>query len=194
MSSEPRQVTELLIAWREGDPLALDQLMPLVHDELRRLANHYMERERSGHTLDPTDLVHEAYLRLADKTHPNWRDRAHFFAVAAQLMRRILVDHARRFRTAKRGGSVLKVPLDEAADHPEERAADLVALDDALVALEAIDPQKSRLIELRYFGGLTIEEAAEVLEVSTATVINYTRAARAWLHVEMSRGRQGEGP
>lgn len=179
------EVSRLLFAWREGDGHALDQLMPLVHAELRQLARQYLRRERNDHSFDPTDLVHEAYLRLVDKTHPRWRDRVHFYAVAAQLMRRILVDHARAVRAAKRGGGVVKVPLDESLDAAEERAADVVALDDALEALARLDPRKAKIIELRYFGGLKLEEAAEVLEVSTATVIKDARLARAWLHAAL---------
>ncbi len=180
--TQSSQVSRLLGAWREGDGQALEALMPLVHTELRKLARQYLRRERSDHSFDPTDLVHEAYLRLVDKTHPQWRDRVHFYAVAAQLMRRILVDHARSVRAAKRGGGVIKVPIDESLDAAEERAADVVALDDALTALAEIDERKSRIIELRYFGGLNIEETATVIGVSTATVIKDARLARAWLH------------
>jgi RNA polymerase sigma factor (TIGR02999 family) len=189
------EVTRLLMEWRGGDREALDRLIPLVHHELRRLADRQLRRERPDHSLDPTDLVHEAYLRMVDKTHPRWRDRAHFYAVAGQLMRRILVDHARRLRAAKRGGDTVMVPLDEASDGTgEERAADVVALDDALDALAVFDPRKARLVELRFFGGLTIEESAEVLGVSTATVIKDTRLARAWLHAELREDRGEAAP
>lgn len=185
-SSSPTEVTQLLINWRRGDPAALDQLMPIVYDELHRLADRYMSRERPDHTLQATALVHEAYLRLVTMD-VSWQDRAHFFAVAAQLMRRILVDHARSHQYAKRGGGARKVSLDEATIVSEERAADLVALDDALTSLATIDPRKSRIIELRFFGGLTVEETAEALSVSPATVINETRIARAWLYAEINK-------
>ena len=187
-TDETAQVTRLLIAWRQGDPSALNELIPLVHDELRRLAGRYLYRERADHSFDPTDLVHEAYLRLADKTHPQWRDRAHFYAVAGKLMRRILVDHARNLQAAKRGGGIVKLPVDEAGDLVEQRAEDLVVLDDALEALAEFDSRKARIIELRFFGGLTIEETAEVLGISTALVIKSARLARAWLRVQMSAG------
>ncbi|MEM7052549.1 MAG: sigma-70 family RNA polymerase sigma factor [Acidobacteriota bacterium] len=206
MPLPPNDVTSLLIEWRQGDPHALDRLMPLVYGELRRLAGRYMRRERSDHSFDPTELVHEAYLKLSGKNHPRWRDRIHFYAVAAQLMRRILVDHARGHRTAKRGGGVPKLSLQEAGEVSDQEATDLVALDEALKDLAEIDQRKARIIELRFFGGLTIEETAEFLEVSTATVIADTRLARAWLHKEMQaaeaaaesapqRGESGdEGP
>ena len=184
-SSTTREVTHLLVEWREGNREALNRLMPLVHDELRRLAQQYLRRERSDHSFDPTDLVHEAYLRLVDKTHPQWRDRVHFYAVAAQLMRRILVDHARRVRSVKRGGDVIKVPLDNHAELAQQRAADVLSLDEALETLSRLDANKGRMIELRFFGGLTIEETAEVMGLSTATVIKGTRLARAWLYSEM---------
>ncbi len=188
------QVTLLLGEWRRGDREALNRLMPLVHDELRRLAKQYLRQERSDHTFDPTDLVHEAYLRLVDRTHPQWRDRVHFFAVAAQLMRRILVDHARRVRSAKRGGDIVKIPLEDKLEVADQRAADVLALDDALEALTRFDAQKSRIIELRFFGGLTIEETAEVMKLSTATVIKNTRLARAWLHSNMQLDQAVETP
>jgi RNA polymerase sigma factor (TIGR02999 family) len=180
------EVTALLRRWREGDSQALDRLVPLVYPELRRLARRFLQRERPNHTLAPTALVHEAYLRLADKDHPKWQDRIHFYAVAAQLMRRILVDHARSRATAKRGGDVLQVPLDEARDQAAERTTDLLALDDALNRLEGQDPRKSRIIELRYFGGLTLEETAQFLEISVPTVVKEARMARAWLYSQMS--------
>ncbi|MEM7355698.1 MAG: sigma-70 family RNA polymerase sigma factor [Acidobacteriota bacterium] len=180
-------VTRLLIEWRDGDAAALDRLLPLVYSELRRLAQSYLNHERSGHTWQATDLVHEAYLRLVDRTHPKWRDRVHFFAVAAQLMRRILVDHARSVQAQKRGGEAIKLPLEALGDVAVEKAAEIVALDEALCALEAIDRRKSRILELRFFGGLTIEETAGFLDISTATVITDTRMARAWLHTELQR-------
>lgn len=183
---ESSEVTELLLAWREGDAEALDRLMPLVYDELRRVAEGYLKRESSGHTLQATALVHEAYLRLVGKNHPNWHGRIHFYTVAAKVMRRILVDHARGRRAVKRGRGAVKVPLDSGvAAVPVERPSDLVALDEALSALAALDPRKARVIELRFFGGLTIDETAQALEVSTATVVNETRLARAWLYQEL---------
>ena len=178
-------VTSMLAAWRAGDPQALDRLMPVVYDELRRLAGSYMQRERADHTLETTALVHEAYLRLAGRTHPSWHDRTHFFAVAAQLMRRILVDHARGHGAAKRGCGQANLPLDGDALPAGARSADLIALDDALTDLGAVDPRKAHIVELRFFGGLTIEETASILELSTATVVNETRLARAWLYDEM---------
>ncbi|MEM7350817.1 MAG: sigma-70 family RNA polymerase sigma factor [Acidobacteriota bacterium] len=181
------EVTELLIEWRAGEPQALARLTPLVYSELRRLAEGRLRRERSDHTLQATALVHEAYLRLVDKTHPQWKGRSHFFAVAAQQMRRILVDHARRSRAAKRGGDQIKVPIEgETVVLSSDRPGDLVILDEVLRNLESFDGRKARVIELRYFGGLSVEEVAEVLEVSTATVVNDTRVARAWLHREIS--------
>lgn len=176
-------VTGLLHAWRDGDQRALDDLLPLVYAELRRLAASYLRRERSDHTLEATALVHEAYLRLVDKTRPRWHDRVHFYAVAAQLMRRLLVDHARAFRAVKRGGSGIRVPLeDETAIFSPDRAAELLALDTALHQLAELDPRKARILELRFFGGLTLAETAQVLEVSTATVVNESRMARAFLY------------
>lgn len=183
MAATPRPVTEVLRQWRGGDRQALERLLPLVYDELRRQAGRYLRQERQGHTLQPTALVHEAYLRLADKVQPQWRDRVHFHAVAAQLMRRILVDHARRHGAAKRGGSAVLISLDDAevGEPRAERGADLVALDEALERLSKRDPRKGRIIELRFFGGLTLEETAQMLEVSIPTVVNDTRMARAWL-------------
>ncbi len=175
------EVTELLIEWREGDAAALDRLMPLVYAELHRLARAYLRRERADHTLDPTELVHEAYLRLVDRTHPQWRDRTHFYAVAAKLMRRILVDHARSLHAEKRGGGVVKLALEDVGEPGWQRAADLIALDDALKALEAVDERKGRVVELRFFAGLSLEETADFLGVARATVISDLRLARAWL-------------
>jgi len=179
-------LTAVLQDWRGGDREALARLLPRVYDELRRQAEVYLGKERPGHTLQPTALVHEAYLKLSDKAHPRWRDRVHFFAVAAQLMRRILVDHARRHGAAKRGGGLLRVSLNEASSKLEDQALDLLALDQALERLSARDPRKGRIIELRFFGGLSLEETARVLEVSVPTVVNDTRLARAWLFREMS--------
>lgn len=179
-------VTQLLLAWSSGRREALDQLLPLVYHELRKIAERYLRRERSGHTLQTTALVHEAYLKLIDQRQVQWQNRAHFFGIAAQAMRRILVDHARSRQTGKRGG--LRLTLDENLDVSDERAADLLALDDALNALAALDPQKSRIVELRYFGGLSIEETAEVLGIGTATVTRQWRLARAWLYGEINKG------
>jgi RNA polymerase sigma factor (TIGR02999 family) len=159
--------------------------MPLVYEELHRLARHYMRLERAGHTLQTTALINEAYLRLVDQRSVRWQNRAHFFAIAAQLMRRILVDYARSHARAKRGGDVLKVPLDGAALVSRERAAEIVSLDDALKRLAAIDPRKSQVVELRFFGGLSTEEAVEVLEVSPRTVEREWRLAKAWLRREI---------
>jgi len=191
-------VTQLLAAWRRGDRSALDRLVPQVYGELRRLADRALRGERAAHTLQPTALVHEAYLKLAGAKSPRWQDRLHFFAVAAQLMRRILVDHARARKAAKRGGGALLVPFDEEHDPVErsaiERATELVALDDALSALGALDPRKARILELHHFGGLSIAETAEVLELSTSTIGLEARLARAWLLVEMGRGVRGDAP
>jgi RNA polymerase sigma factor (TIGR02999 family) len=167
--------------------VTLNKLGPLVHDELRRLAHQHLRRERQGHTLQTTALVNEVYLRLIDQTRATWKNRAHFFAVCAELMRRILVDYARRRRYAKRAGEERKVTLEEAAEVSKARATELIALDDALMSLAAIDPRQSEIVELRFFGGLTIEETAEVLHVSHATVEREWNTARAWLYREISR-------
>jgi len=180
-------ITGLLLAWGSGEREALDRLVPLVYQELRRLARRQMRRERAGDTLQTTALVNEAYLRLVDYERVRARDRSHFLAIAAQAMRRILVERARSRRSDKRGSGAQKVSLDEVADVSDGRAAELVALDDALQAFAAIDPRKARLVELRYFGGLTIEETAEVLGVSTPTVERDWRTARIWLHREINR-------
>jgi RNA polymerase sigma-70 factor (ECF subfamily) len=174
--------------WRDGDRAALERLLPLVYGELHRMAAHYMHGERRGHTLQTSALVNEAYLRLADYRQMRWQDRAHFFAVAAQAMRRILVDHARRRGNQKRGGDVRKVSLDEALIVSDDRAAEVVALDDALARLAEIAPRKSQLVELRFFGGLGIEETAEVLQVSPGTVMRDWTLAKAWLRREMTGG------
>ncbi|HEV7667528.1 MAG TPA: sigma-70 family RNA polymerase sigma factor [Thermoanaerobaculia bacterium] len=185
-SEPPRdEITQLLHAWRGGDRDALDRLVPRIYGELRRVADRYLRRERADHTLQPTALVHEAYLRLSGGERPEWRDRVHFFAVAAQMMRRILVDHARAHRADKRGGGARRVSLDEGIAEAVERTADLVALDDALVALAKIDPRKARIIELHYFAGLTVAETAEVLDRSISTVVLDARLARAWLVAEL---------
>lgn len=178
-------LTGLLIEWRQGDEAALDKLTPLVYDELRRIAHRYVQRERDGHTLQTTALVNEAYLRLAGQQKIEWQSRAHFFAVTAQVMRHVLIDHARRRHYAKRGGDLQQIPLDDAAMMSQHRAAELVALDEALNELAKLDPRKSRVVELRYFGGLSLEETSEVLEVSLMTVRRDWRAAKAWLYKEV---------
>ena len=182
----PKEVTLLLIDWGNGDQAALDELIPLVYDELRMLARRYMRRESQDHTLQTSALVNEAYLRLVDQRSVQWQNRAHFFAVAAQVMRHILIDHARRYHYAKRGAGAQKIPLDEAAVFTEQRAAEFVALDDALASLATLDPRRSEIVELRFFGGLSIEETAEVLKVSSPTVQREWRAAKAWLSRFMS--------
>jgi RNA polymerase sigma factor (TIGR02999 family) len=180
-------VSTLLRAWSDGDQDALARLTPIVYDELRRLARHYMKRERAGHSLQITALVNEAYLRLVDYKRMHWQNRAHFLAVSAQAMRRILVDHARR-RNVKRGGDAPHVPLDDAAVISADRSADFVSLDDALNALAEMAPRKARVIELRFFGGLTVEETAAVLQVSPITVMREWKSARAWLYRELTAG------
>jgi RNA polymerase sigma-70 factor (ECF subfamily) len=186
------QVTQLLLDWGNGDKAALDKLVPVVYQELRRLAAYYMRRERPGHTLQTSALVNEAYMRLVDYSQMRWQSRAHFFAVAAQAMRRILVEHARKRHFAKRGGGAVKVSFDEAAIVSQEQASELVALDDALTSLEAMDQRKARIVELRYIGGLNIEETAEVLAISPATVQREWRAAKAWLYREIKEGARDE--
>lgn len=181
-----QQVTQLLSDWREGDATALEKLIPLVQPELQRLAHRYMSQERAGHTLQTTVLLDDAYLQLADKTHPQWQNRAHFFAVAAQLMRRIMVDHARQRQALKRGGDHVRVTLDENSAVTEKRAAELVALDEALEKLAAFDKRKAQVVEMRYFGGLTLEDIAEVLKVHINTVVRDWQAARAWLFAALS--------
>ena len=184
-------VTRLLLAWRGGDQRALEKLAPIVYDELRRLAHRYMRRERPGHSLQSTALVHEAYIRLVDYQRMDWHGRTHFFSVAAQAMRRILVEYARR-KNQKRGGGVQRVSLDDALEVGGDRQRDLVALDEAMNALARIDARKSKVVEMRFFGGLSIEETAEVLEVSAITVKREWRAARAWLYHELAGGANDE--
>lgn len=186
MTPPHSDVTSLLVASSQGDQEALDKLLPLVYAELRRIAERYLHRERQDHTLQPTALVHEAYLRLIDQT-VSWQNRAHFFGVAAEMMRRILIDHARKAQARKRGSGGIKLALDEAINVTDERASELIALDDALKALAEFDAQKSRIVELRFFGGLSIEETAEVMEIGTATVIRQWRMAKAWLYHEVSK-------
>jgi len=184
--SSSETITELLIQWREGDKAALDRLIPLVYKELRRIASYNLRRRRPGDSLQTSALINEAYLRLADHRNMHWQNRAHFFAVAAQAMRRILVDHARTRYAAKREGGLLKVSLDQAADIGQQRGAELIVLDDALKELAVFDVRKSRIVELRYFGGLSVEETADVLEVSPVTVKREWRAAKLWLLRAMS--------
>ena len=188
----PKEITRLLVAWGDGDQSALEELAPLVHSELHRLAHHYMGRERPGHTLQTSALVNEAYIRLIDWKNVRWQNRAHFFAVSAQLMRRILVDFARDRQNLKRGGGALRVSLNEAAAFPVERDTDLVALDEALTTLAEVDPRKGQVVEMRFFGGLSVEEAAEVLKVSKETVMRDWRLAKVWLLRELGRERDSE--
>jgi RNA polymerase sigma factor (TIGR02999 family) len=185
-SSPQQQVTQLLVAWSGGDEGALEKLIPLVQPELHRLAHHYMSREAEGHTLQTTALVNEAYLELVGKSHLDLRNRPHFFAVAAQLMRRIMVDHARERHALKRGGGAVRVTFDEGALVTETRAAELLALDEALQNLAAFDPRKSKIVEMRYFGGLSVEEIAEVLKIHPNTVMRDWNAAKAWLYAQLS--------
>ena len=180
------EVTQLLADWAKGNEQALADLTPLVYQELRQLAAGYLRKERQGHTLQPTALVHEAYMRLVDQSSPSWQNRSHFYGVAARLMRQILVDHARRKLAGKRAG--IKVSLEEAVSFEQERGQDLVALDTGLNALEKLDPRKSKAVELRYFGGLSMDEIAQALEVSPVTVRRDLRMAEAWLHHKMQGG------
>jgi len=187
MTSTPKEITQLLIAWNRGDQRARDELTPIIYDELRRLARGYLRRERINHTLQPTALVHEAFLRLIDQSKVNWQNRAHFFGVAARLMRQILINHAEARRAAKRGGEAERVSLNDVDHFAVEHEIDLIALNEALTNLERIDPQQGQIVELRYFSGLTIEEIAEVISVSPATVKREWSTARAWLRRELSR-------
>ena len=184
----PQDVTQLLLDWSTGNKDAFAVLMPVVYDELRRLASGYLRRERAGHTLQPTALVHEAYLQLIDQRNVRWQNRAHFFGIAATLMRRILVEHARKNHALKRGGMQSNLSLDAAVGLAREPDVDLLALDDALLRLEAMDPQKCRVVELRFFGGLTVEETAEVLGLAPITVHRAWRIIKAWLRQELDKG------
>jgi RNA polymerase sigma factor (TIGR02999 family) len=188
MESSQEQVTQLLKDWGNGDQTALDKLLPMVYDELHRMARQYMARQNSGQTLQTTALINEAYLRLAGRQEKQWQNRAHFYGVAAQAMRCILVDRARARHAGKRGGWAQEVPLEEADAVSDRRVAELIALDDALKELARIDPRKCRIVELRYFGGLSVEETAEVLHVSPATVKRDWGLAKAWLHHALSKG------
>jgi RNA polymerase sigma factor (TIGR02999 family) len=187
MAGASQDITELLLAWNQGDDRALERLMPLVHDELHRLAHHYMRGERPGHTLQTTALVNEAYLRLVDSSRVRWQDRAHFFAVSAQLMRRILVDFARARQKLKRGGDNVQLQLDDALVISREPSPELIALDDSLKTLAAFDARKSKVVELRFFGGLSVEETAEVLNVSPITVMRDWGLAKVWLLRELDK-------
>jgi RNA polymerase sigma factor (TIGR02999 family) len=183
----PIEITQQLIAWSKGDSAALDKLIPAVYQELRRMADRCLRGENAEHSLQPTALVHEAYLRLIDQSRVEWHNRAHFFGVAAQMMRRILVDHAKTKHREKRGGKARKLSLDEITNYADEPAAELVALDEALKILAEMDERKSRIVEMRYFGGLTVEETAQVLGVSDKTVIRDWNLAKAWLYQELNR-------
>jgi RNA polymerase sigma factor (TIGR02999 family) len=186
MSQPTQNVTTLLLDWSRGDKAALDQLIPIVYDELRRQAARYLRRERVGHTLQTTALIHEAYIRLVDQRNVRWQNRAHFYGIAAQLMRRILVDHARSKGRAKRGGSDIRVSLEDSTVVTNSQDLDIVALDQALERLAIIDPQQAKIVELRFFSGLTVEETAEVLSISPATVKREWSMAKAWLHREIN--------
>ena len=188
-SSSQEEITQLLVAWSHGDKESVDKLVPLVYEELRRMANRYLADERTGHTLQPSDVVHEAYFRLVDQRQVQWQNRGHFFALAAQAMRRILVDHARKARSIKRGGG-FQISLERLGEPAVERSPDLIALDDALTGLAAIDPGKARIVELRYFGGLSLEETAAVVDLSRATVVREWRMAKAWLHRELHQAHR----
>jgi RNA polymerase sigma factor (TIGR02999 family) len=189
-ADSPQPVSELLVRWKRGDQEALQALLPLVYDELRRIANHHLQAERAGHTLQSTALVHEAYLRLVAQEPLRLDNRAHFFAVASHPMRQILVDHARKHGAAKRGANNLTLTLDEAIASPKQRELRLVALDDALNVLAALDKRQSHIVELRFFGGLSIDETSQVLGVSPATVAREWTAARAWLYRQMDRAEK----
>jgi RNA polymerase sigma factor (TIGR02999 family) len=186
MDGISQEITKLLLKWSGGDRDALDQLVPMVYPELRRLARNYMRRERAVHTLQTSALINEAYLRLVNQKGVEWQDRAHFFAVAAQVMRHILIDHARSHHYGKRGAGAQHVALDDVAIVSEQRAAEFLALDEALTNLAVLDARKCKIVELRFFGGLTVDEIAEVMKVSPITVKREWRAAKAWLNLEIS--------
>jgi RNA polymerase sigma-70 factor (ECF subfamily) len=193
MTPSPNEVTQLLVEWSNGNQAALEKLMPLVYEELHRLAHRYMGHERPGHTLQTSGLVNEAYLRLIDQTRVQWQNRSHFFGIAAQMMRRVLVDYARNRRNAKHGGGAPRVSFDDARMFSPERGGDVVALDEALNELATFDPRKSQIVELRFFGGLSIEEAAEVLNVSPGTVMRDWTLAKAWLRIAITGDKQRIG-
>jgi RNA polymerase sigma factor (TIGR02999 family) len=193
MTVSPQEVTQLLAAWRDGDQEALDKLMPLVYDELRRIASRYMKRERAGHTLQTTALVNEAYLRMVGQQNVDWQNRAHFFGVAASVMRHLLVDRARANGRVRRGANPQQVTLEEGAAVSEQKGEELLALDEALTKLNEIDERKVRIVELRYFSGLNAEETAEVLGVSEITIKREWLKAKAWLYRELTVGTHDEG-
>jgi RNA polymerase sigma-70 factor, ECF subfamily len=186
---EPSGVTQLLLDWNQGNPAALDCLLPMIQTQLHDIARGHLRHEGTDHSLEPSALVNELYLRLVDQDRVNWRDRAHFFGVSAQIMRRILVDHARRKQSTKRGGGLTRITLSEALGGPESDKVDIVFLDDVLIRLGEIFPQQSRVVELRFFAGLTVEETAEALGISTATVSREWTMAKAWLRRAMTTGR-----
>jgi RNA polymerase sigma-70 factor (ECF subfamily) len=188
MMTSPSEITQLLIAWCDGDQTALEKLMPLVEGELHRIASNYMRRENQGHLLQTTALVNEAYFRLVDQRNTRWQNRAHFFGIAANIMRRILLNYARDQQRDKRGGKAIAVSLSDAVIISKEKSQELIALDDALTKLETIDERKCRIVELRYFGGLSVDETAEFLKVSTATVARDWKLAKAWLRREIQYG------
>jgi RNA polymerase sigma factor (TIGR02999 family) len=183
---QEHEITQLLAEWREGNQAALDDLYPLIYDELHRLARRYMSRERKGHTLQTTALINEAYVRLVDQRNVHWANRSHFFAISAQIMRRILIDHARRYAYAKRGGGARQVSLDETATIVSGDLSEFLRLDEALKSLEELDPRRSQVVELKYFGGLNNDEIAGVLKISKNTVIRDWNMARAWLHRQLT--------
>lgn len=187
------EITNLLQQWSGGSPEAFDRLVPLVYDELRHMAGGFLRGEREGHLLQPTALVHELYLRMVDQDRAQWQDRSHFFAVAAKMMRRILVDHARKRIAEKRGGGAEHVPIEEALDHPAQSSRTILAVDEALTRFAAFDPERSRIVELRYFAGLDLEEIAELLQVSRTTVKRHWTVARMWLHRELEADLNGPG-
>jgi RNA polymerase sigma-70 factor, ECF subfamily len=190
LSPTPQEISQLLAEWSDGNQAALERLYPLVYEELRRMAHRYMRRERKGHTLQTTALINEAYLRLVEQKDVHWQNRAHFFGISAEIMRRILIDHARRYEYLKRGGNAQRVSLDEAAVVAKERGEELLALDEALKSLEAIDPRRSRVVELRFFGGLENEEIASLLRISANTVTRDWNLARAWLYQQLSGSKE----
>lgn len=192
MSVSAASVTQLLVDWQQGDQSALKKLTPLIYNELRRIAHRYVQHERNGHTLQTTALVNEAYVRLAGQEKPEWQNRSHFFAVTAQVMRHILIDHARRRRYLKHGGQFQQVSMEEASLMSDERAGELIALDEALDELKNFDPRKSKVVELRYFGGLSLDETAAALEISVMTVRRDWRAAKAWLFRRMREADESD--
>lgn len=187
MTNHADDITKKLLDLSAGDKDAAAKLLPFVYDELRALAARHLRRERPDHTLQPTALVHEAYLRLIDQSRANWKNRAHFCAVASEMMRRILVDHARKHHANKRGGNETRISLDEAVSFPQDVEVDVVAIDDALFDLARLDPQQSRIVELRFFGGLTLDETAEVMDISRSTVQREWNMAKAWLHNQLEK-------